>query len=146
MNYFSGTAGISCDEKGRYRIPARYRAQFGEYPIHAFKNDDRYLSIISDEKANEIKTKLAPLITLQDSARSESARILLANIVELKEDTQGRFSIPSELKGDINFGKEVIFVGVSTKLEMWSKEDWEKYQAEMKLKVDLSDALAEISF
>ncbi|MEG1609452.1 MAG: hypothetical protein RR348_06250 [Clostridia bacterium] len=146
MNYFSGTASISCDEKGRYRIPSRYRAQFGNSTIHAFKNDDRYLSIISEEKADEIKTKLAPLITLQDSAKSEGARILLANIVELKEDSQGRFSIPSELKGNINFGKEVMFVGVSTKLEMWSKEDWEKYQAEMKSKIDLSQALAEISF
>lgn len=146
MNYFSGTACISSDEKGRYRIPARYRSLFGNSTIHALKNDERYLSIISEEKAEQIKEKLAPYITMWDSEGSDRARMLLANIAELKEDTQGRFSIPSEMKSSINFGKEVIFVGVSTKLEMWNKDDWDKHEAEMRAKGDLNSALNEVSF
>lgn len=146
MEYFSGSSSITADEKGRYRVPSKYRAKFGTAPIYILKNSDRYLSIISDDKAKQIIEKLSPLIGITDNETSDSARVLLTSMFEIKEDSQGRFSIPPEMKKEMGFDKEVVFAGVATKLEMWSKEKWEENQAEVALKAKKSEILSSISF
>ena len=146
MVYFSGTAAITSDEEGRYRVPSKFRNMYPpETKLCAFKNDDRYLSIISRDKADEIIAKLSSLISLKDNKASEQTRKLLANIEEIKEDSQYRFCLSPEMKNSLGLGKEVVFVGVSTKLEMWDKKAWDEYMSQTKQE-DFADILTEISF
>ncbi len=40
-------------------------------------------------------------------------------------DKQGRVLIPSSLREKVGLDKDVVFVGVMSKIEIWSKERWE---------------------
>lgn len=146
MEYFSGTATVSCDEKGRLRIPARYRSRFGDTSLYAFRNDENYLSIISKEKTDEIISKLGARMTMQDTASTAQVRRLLSNIEEIKEDTQGRFVLSQEIKENMGLEKEVVFVGVGTKLELWDKLKWEQFKKSINNDTNGSQLLTEISF
>ena len=42
-------------------------------------------------------------------------------------DKQGRVLIPSNLRQHSRIDKEAVIIGVSTRLEIWSKEIWESY-------------------
>ncbi|HWT27276.1 MAG TPA: division/cell wall cluster transcriptional repressor MraZ, partial [Mobilitalea sp.] len=40
-------------------------------------------------------------------------------------DNQGRILIPAKLRESAALDKDVVFVGVLNKIEIWSKERWE---------------------
>ena len=40
-------------------------------------------------------------------------------------DKQGRFLIPNKLREAAGLEKDIVIVGVISKLEIWSKEKWE---------------------
>ena len=126
MEGFYGTVSLQADEKGRYRIPSKYRSKFGEGKIFYMKNASDYLSIISEDKAKEIQEKLCKKIGLSENMITFAARQIYSNINEIKEDGQGRFTLPSELKQTLGIGKEVVFVGMGNKIEIWGKAKWEE--------------------
>ncbi|MGN0771157.1 MAG: division/cell wall cluster transcriptional repressor MraZ [Christensenellales bacterium] len=126
MEGFYGTVYLQADEKGRYRIPSKYRAKLGEGSIFYMQNGSPYLSVISGAKSKEIIDKLSPMITLIDTPTSNAARAILSNLCEIKEDGQGRFTLPTELRQELELGKEVVFIGMGSKVEMWSKAKWEE--------------------
>lgn len=47
--------------------------------------------------------------------------------MECEIDKQGRILIPANLREYAKIEKDVIFIGVSTRVEIWSKEVWEEY-------------------
>ena len=47
--------------------------------------------------------------------------------MECEIDKQGRILIPANLREHAKIEKDVIFIGVSTRVEIWSKEVWEEY-------------------
>ena len=49
---------------------------------------------------------------------------------EVEIDKQGRINIPSTLIQHANLEKECVVVGVSSKIEIWSKDAWENYFSE----------------
>ncbi|MGN0789240.1 MAG: division/cell wall cluster transcriptional repressor MraZ [Christensenellales bacterium] len=126
MEGFYGTVSLQADEKGRYRIPSKYRSKFGEGKIFYMKNASRYLSIISEEKANEIMLKLSGKSKMSDIHTVGAARQIFKNMSDIKEDGQGRFTLPSEMKTELKLGKEVVFVGMGSKIELWGKENWDE--------------------
>ena len=63
-------------------------------------------------------------------------------------DKQGRILIPAKLRMAAGLEKEVVFVGVLSKIEIWSKERWEKIDGALGNMDDIADKMAEygISF
>lgn len=144
MEGFYGTVYLQADEKGRYRIPSKFRAKLGEESIFYMQNGSPYLSVISNNKSKEIIEKLAPMITLIDTPKSNAARTLLSNLCEIKEDGQGRFTLPAELKTELGLGKEVVFIGMGTKVEMWDKSKWEESCKKAKESLAYADVISEL--
>ena len=126
MEGFYGTVSLQADEKGRYRIPSKYRSKFGEGKIYYMKNASNYLSIISEKKFDEIVMKLNPKSHFAEDKITHAARKIFSNINEIKEDSQGRFTLPNELKKVVGIGKEVVFVGMGSKIEIWGKDKWDE--------------------
>ena len=60
------------------------------------------------------------------SSLSKFSRFFFAGAMECEIDKQGRFLITSNLREFAGLEKEVIIVGVLNKIEIWSKERWEK--------------------
>ncbi len=61
----------------------------------------------------------------------------IASATECTLDKQGRILIPSHLRDYSELEKEVILIGVSNRVEIWSKENWEAYNEDDDL--DISD-------
>ncbi|MEG1394276.1 MAG: hypothetical protein RSD04_00845 [Clostridia bacterium] len=122
---FYGSIALQADEKGRFRVPSKFRTKFGDDSIFSFQNGSPCLSIISHKSADEISAKLRPHITLRESPESRVARVLLSQMCEIKEDVQGRFTLSTDIKEELGISKEVVFVGMGGKVEMWDKSRWE---------------------
>lgn len=128
MAFMSGCVSILADPKGRMRIPSKFRNELGgkNDSIYALINSNGCISIISNTKAQEIIEKLSQVMSIAVTEKSRAARLILASITELKEDGQGRFTLPSNLKKFANISKNVVFAGVGNSLELWDEGRWDE--------------------
>ena len=51
-------------------------------------------------------------------------------------DKQGRTLIPSVLREFAHLDKEVVFVGMGKRAEIWDKKRWEEKNAEVELNIE----------
>ena len=56
-------------------------------------------------------------------------RVLFSAADESKVDSQGRINIPDTLIDYAGIEKKCVIVGVSTRIEIWSKEKWDEFSA-----------------
>ena len=119
---FMGEYRHTVDPKGRLIIPSKFREELGETFV-VTKGLDGCLFVFSDEewKAFEIKLKSLPLTN--KNAR-QFTRFFLAGAADVELDKQGRILIPSVLREFASLQKDVVFVGVGSRIEIWSKESW----------------------
>ena len=76
-------------------------------------------------------------ITIQESrfknlsfTKSEARkfnRLFFSGAVEIIPDKQGRILVPSYLKHYASIRKDIMFIGVSSRVEIWNKEKWEEF-------------------
>ena len=110
------------DVKGRLSMPAKLRRDMGEAFI-VTKGLDGCLFAFSNEEWMNFETKLKTL-PLSDKNARNFVRFFLAGATECELDKQGRFLIPNNLRVAAKLEKEVIIIGVGTRLEIWNKETW----------------------
>ena len=95
---------------------------------------DVCLHILGTEWANfEEKLKALPLA--QKNARN-FVRFFLSGAVECEIDKQGRFLIPANLREHASLDKEIVIIGVGTRLEIWNKELWTTYSNDESISAD----------
>ena len=75
----------------------------------------------------EEKLKSLPL---SNRNSREFTRFFLSGATECEIDKQGRFLIPINLRESANLQKEVVIIGVGTRIEIWDKEKWNSYNDE----------------
>ena len=116
------------DDKGRLIIPSKFRSELGERFIIT-KGLDKCLFVYSMNEWNKIIEKLSNLQFTKKNVRAfERAFIGGASTIEF--DRQGRINITSPLVHYANISKECVIIGVNERLEIWSKEEFEKYMKE----------------
>ena len=126
------------DEKGRVIVPAKYREQLGE-KFTITIGLDGCLYIYTNE---EIESKAETLMQLPEGPETRLfQREFLRNAVECEVDKQGRILIPNKLREHAALKKDVVFVGVINKIELWSKEKLDALQGEDDFN-DFSEQLA----
>lgn len=113
------------DSKGRVIIPAKFREELRDRFVLT-KGLDNCLFVYSLDEWKNIEAKLKTLPLTKKDARAFT-RFFLAGAVECEIDKQGRILIPANLREHAKIEKDVIFIGVSTRVEIWSKEVWEEY-------------------
>ncbi|MDQ0215233.1 MraZ protein [Oikeobacillus pervagus] len=115
------------DAKGRLIIPAKFRDDLGEAFIITRGLDQCLFGYpLSEWKVLEEKLKKLPL-TKKD-ARSFT-RFFFSGATECELDKQGRINIPSTLVNYAQLEKECVILGVSNRIEIWTKPLWEDYFA-----------------
>ena len=95
---------------------------------------DVYLHILGTEWVN-FEEKLKSLPLAQKNARN-FVRFFLSGAVECEIDKQGRFLIPANLREHANLDKEIVIIGVGTRLEIWNRETWQKYSKDESISAD----------
>ena len=126
---FYGEFAHALDEKNRLIVPMRLRGKIKETFVERFiitKGLDNCLFLFTKDEWRlfENKTKALPL-TGKD-ARAYT-RHLFAGASECTIDKQGRISIPLYLKNYAQIRKDVIVIGVMSRIEIWSRENWISY-------------------
>ena len=116
------------DEKGRLIIPAKIRDDLGEVFIIS-PGLDQCLFGYSLSQWEQVAKQIKELSTASVDRRAFE-RMFYADAVEAELDKQGRVVIPQHLRDYAQIERDVYVVGVSDKIELWSKENWEKYSGQ----------------
>jgi len=124
---FSGAYEHSVDSKGRTVIPARFRAALGEKFVLT-KGLHGCLWIFSSKVWFDVQKKLLPK-SLLDLRGIMLERFFIGSAVECVPDRQGRIAIPPALLKHAEIENDIWIVGLSDKIEIWSKKRWEELQA-----------------
>lgn len=114
----------SLDIKGRLIMPAKLRETIGEKFIVTKGLDGCLFAFSLVEWAN-FEQKLRTLPISNKDARAFS-RFFFAGAIECEIDKQGRFLISSNLREFANLDKDIIIVGMDSRIEIWSKEKWQQ--------------------
>ena len=122
---FIGEYQHALDSKNRMIVPSKLREELGNKFVITKGLDGCLYAYPQDEWKNlEEKMKTLPL-TNRD-ARS-FVRFFFVGACEIEMDKQGRGLIPQNLKEYAGIEKEIVSIGVLTRVEIWSKEKWQEY-------------------
>ena len=117
---------VKINEKKRTALPSKFRQEIGDKLIVA-QWYEKCLVIVSQEQWKKLLMQLDNNPFYLNPAR-ETDRFLLGSAFEIELDKQGRFIVPSILANYANLTSEAIFLGLSNRVELWSKANWQEYQ------------------
>jgi len=124
-NMFIGHFQTNFDiQKGRTAMPINFRKDVGKKAIIT-KGYENSLIMIKLSDWRDIIGKISSGNFL-NSMQRQTDRFLLGNAFEIEFDSQGRFIIPLKLREHAKLSKEILFVGVGNRIEIWDRETWEK--------------------
>lgn len=126
---FYGEYAHSLDKKGRIILPSKLREAlketFAEKCVMTKGLEAcLFLYPLDEWRLLEQKVKALPL-TGRD-ARAFS-RQFLSGACECILDRQGRIFIPINLRQYAGINRDVIIIGVSSRMEIWAKDRWHEY-------------------
>lgn len=128
---FMGEYQHNIDGKGRIILPARFRELLGDRFI-VTRGLDHCLFVYTQEEWANLEGKFKSLPFTKGDARAFS-RFFFSGASECEVDKQGRVLLPNNLREHASLQKEVVTIGVSSRVEIWSRENWEKYSREANL-------------
>jgi MraZ protein len=134
---FIGEYQHAVDNKNRMIIPSKFRDSLGDGFVLT-KGLDGCLYAYTMEEWKVMEEKLKKLPLTNKDARA-FVRFFFSGANEIDIDKQGRALIPQNLLEYAGIEKEIISIGVSTRIEIWGKEKWEDYNSQ---NIDY-DAIAE---
>lgn len=125
---FIGEYQHNLDGKGRLILPAKFRSYLGERCI-VTRGLDHCLFAFPLEEWDLLEQKLRNLPLTKPEARAFS-RFFFSGATECELDGQGRILLPQILRSYASLEREVVVIGVASRIEIWAKECWSKYSLE----------------
>ncbi len=126
---FYGEYLHTLDRKGRIIMPSKFRdaakANFVE-KFYLNRGLDKCLFMFSEEEWKLQEQKFRTMSFTKLEIRKFS-RIYFSGAVEIILDKQGRILVPQYLKDFAGIKREVMIIGVSNRIEIWSKDSWQEY-------------------
>lgn len=120
---FMGEYNHSLDAKGRIIVPAKFREQLGETFV-VTQGLDGCLFVYPENEWEGFVSELRNLPGTKEARQLQ--RYFMAGAASIEVDKQGRILIPAKLREQAGLEKDIVFVGVLNKIEIWSKERWEE--------------------
>ena len=130
MTFFTGEYETKLDAKGRLTLPARIKAQLPEGEVQELmirKGYEPCLVLYPVVEFEKVYSKISALSEFDEEYRTLQ-RNLLIGVDPVELDAAGRFVIPKNLMTYAQLDKDVLLIGVGTKLEIWNRAQFEKYQ------------------
>ncbi len=128
VGMFMGEFHHNVDNKGRLIVPSKFRDNLGETFVLTRGLDQCLFGYPMDEW-RQLEEKLKGLPLTKKDARAFT-RFFFSGATECEIDKQGRINIASPLLQYAKLEKECVVLGVSNRIEIWSKNLWEDYFAE----------------
>lgn len=121
---FMGEYNHTVDEKGRLIIPSKFREELGSEFV-VTKGLDGCLFAYDLTEWHALEEKLRALPLTNKDARA-FARFMLAGAASVEIDKQGRILLPQVLRSFAGLEKEVVLIGVASRIEIWNKAKWDE--------------------
>ena len=116
---FIGEYQHAIDNKNRMIIPAKFREELGtKFVLTKGLDGCLYAYTMEEWKVMEEKLKKLPLTSKDARA---FVRFFFSGANEVEPDKQGRVLIPQNLLEYAAIEKEIVSIGVSTRIEIWSE-------------------------
>ena len=136
---FKGGPVLTLDGKGRLTVPARWRdllvsAVGGQLMVS--KSHVRCLSLFPRPVWDQFETRLNALPASADGLR----RLYIGSATEVAIDGASRVLRPPELRAWAGLEREVIFMGLGNRFELWDRARYEAHEAAV-LEQDMSAQL-----
>ena len=120
---FMGTYDHSIDPKGRVIVPAKFRETLGDSFVVTLGLDG-CLFVYPNEEWEDFVRQLKELPGSKEARKLQ--RYFMAGAAPCDVDKQGRVLIPSNLREKAELEKDIVFVGVMSKIEIWSRKRWDE--------------------
>lgn len=131
---FYGEFEHALDRKGRLIIPAKFREALKEHYIERFfitRGLDKCLFMFTEDEWRLQEQKFKSMSFTKSEYRRFN-RLYFSGACDLVPDKQGRILIPSYLKDYAEIKRDVYIVGVSNRIEIWSRKNWQDYYSTSK--------------
>lgn len=125
---FIGEYNHAMDEKCRVTMPVKFREELGE-TFYITKGFDECLFVFASEEWENFRHKLDSNALKKKDYR-KLQRFFIASANECNLDKQGRVLISTPLRDYAGIEKDLVVIGVSNRLEIWSKEKWDAYNSD----------------
>jgi MraZ protein len=106
------------------RLPPKIKKELGENPVATMLSSNR-ITVYSNEQWIELQAKL-DAVPQSDEEASRWVTIIYGNTYELEFDSQGRTSIPQQLRELAKLTKNVYTIGIGKRAEIWAEEIYDK--------------------
>lgn len=123
---FLGEHHHGLDDKGRVILPARFRDRLASGLVFT-PGQDRCIDVYP-LTAFERRVEQLRALPREDERSRSFLRVFLAGAHEEKPDTQGRVTIPAQLREYAKLAKELTVNGADEKVEIWDRETWGAYR------------------
>jgi MraZ protein len=126
---FYGEYFHSIDRKGRLILPAKFREVAKGNFIERFfvtRGLDKCLFMFAEEEWKSQEQKFKSVSFTKQESRVFN-RLYFSGATEIFPDRQGRILLPEYLKEFAEIKKDIVIVGVSSRIEIWSKEKWQEF-------------------
>ena len=123
---FMGEYNHTVDPKGRLIVPAK-------------------LFVYTSEEWHNIEEKFRNISMTSKDARKFS-RFFFAGAASCELDKQGRILLPPVLREYANLTKDVVLVGVLSRVEIWDKDRWQENTYDEDEMDEIAEHMADLGF
>ncbi len=144
---FRGRFNYNIDTKSRLSVPAKFRDVLASH-----YNDERLIITNFDQclwaypiaEWQALEKKVSALPQFLDEVRALQ-RVFISAATECPVDKQGRILIPQSLREYAGINQDVVVVGMTKRIEIWSRQRWDEVFAAAQTKLEgLGSKLADL--
>lgn len=127
---FNGSANLVLDDKGRLSVPAGYRDDLADLcagHVVVTASPDKCLAVYPTPAWQTLEKQLMALPNMDPGVRNLQ-RLIVGQAQRCEISKQGRLSIAPTLREYASLDKDVVFVGMGNKFEVWDAGLWHQTQ------------------
>jgi MraZ protein len=144
--FFSGSSSSKLDDKNRFVLPQAMRYGLVEEGRLEFFIGLGLGGCLCIYKRSEIQKIVKKFQAKQHLSQYQKFfTLFFSTLHESTCDKIGRVSLPNHLKQAVNIKKEIVIAGVLNKIELWSKESYDKNLSNLLLGKDTELDLAKMT-
>ncbi|MDO4617953.1 MAG: division/cell wall cluster transcriptional repressor MraZ [Clostridia bacterium] len=126
MASFVGSFARQLDERGRFVLPSKVREKL-DGNIHITRSlVDDCLLIYTEDEWHILEEQVRELPTTTNKAAKRFVQIVFGQAVESEVDKQGRVALTQELLSAVGLEKDIMLVGIGSKMEIWDSVKYQK--------------------
>lgn len=117
------------DRKGRVIVPAKFRQALKDHDVKTLfitRGLDGCLFLFPESEWRLAESRFKHIPFTKGEGRKFN-RIFFSGASEVDVDGLGRLLIPKSLKEFAQIKQHVVIVGVSNRMEIWSREKWQAF-------------------